>query len=412
MKKVTAICAVKGGVGKTTIALNIAHQLNQAGMKVGLIDCDLDNSNFATFTGIEDEMFIDENKLYEPYDWNGVKVFSMSLLAGRNNAVSMTGDRYAQILDDAVKLSKWGDTEYFVLDLPAGSGDIFKMAMTEFVDNLIGNIIVCQPSMKDATMRTVNIHKYLKIPILGLIENMSFFTCEAHKTPKVYYPFGESTLDMIAKDSNVPALGKIPLSESIAKGIIKGDPILPPEYSSPILKAVDVITKAEVVKTELTERMGKTTLGKIKFDIQKLFVTLLLKVKQDFNISELRRESGFIHEKPFRLIITDETGRAEIMSAPMKLTEDGFKVIKRPKKVEFDILMSYKTLARVVMGQRKEDGELVPFRPLDAWLMGDIRVYGTGHSTMAVEAWRNVFSDENIMGAIREKYGDILKRWL
>ena len=409
--KVCAVCAVKGGVGKTLISLNLARRLSNKG-KVALIDCDVDNSNFATFTGCSDQIEITPDKKYKPYDWDGIKVFSISLLAGKDKGISMTGDRYAQILDDAVNRSEWGDLDYIVLDLPAGSGDIFKIAMYEFVDNLVGNVIVSQPSMEDATKRTLNLHRYLDIPVIGLIENMSYFECTRHKTPIKYYLFGESHAEELAKQFDVDFLGRIPLSEKISKNIAQAKPFIPDEYAKPIDRAIDKIVKSPIAKTSLAEKIKQPFLSKVKAELQKVLIALLLRIKKDFNVDEIRRQKGFTHEKPFLLVITDETGRKELVRLPMKLTAEGFKVIKRPKGIDFEIITDYKTIARAIMGTRRVGGKLVPFRAEDAWFMGDVRVYGAGHSTYAIDALRKVFSDESLMNAIREKYGNILSRWI
>lgn len=410
--KVIAVCAVKGGVGKTLISINLAHKLAEKGNKVALIDCDVDNSNFATFTGLNDKIEITPDKKYKPYEWDGVKVFSVSLLAGREKAISMTGDRYAQILDDAVKRSDWGDLDYIILDLPAGSGDIFKIAMLEFVDNLVGNIIVSQPSMSDATKRTINLHKYLDIPILGLIENMAYFECKQHDKPIRYYLFGKPTASELSEEFNIPVLGQIPLSEEIAQNIEKGKPTLPEDLSEPINKVIEKIEKSPIAKTSLKEKIKIPILGKIKAEFQKIMIALLITIKKDFNVDELRKEKGFTEEHPFMFVVTDETGRKEITRLPLRLTAEGFKVIKKPKRIDYEIVTDYKTIARAIMGYKRINGKLYPFKPEDAWFMGDVRIYGSGHSTMAIEALRKIFSDEDLMGKIRERYGKILERWL
>ena len=324
----------------------------------------------------------------------------------------MTGDRYAQILDDAVRESEWGKLDYIILDLPAGSGDIFKVAMMEFVNNLVGNIIVSQPSMSDATKRTINLHKYLDIPIVGLIENMAYFECKQHDKPIRYYLFGEPTASILSEEFNIPVLGQIPLSEKITENIAKGNPLLPDEFIEPIDKAIEKLEKLPIAKTSLLEKIKQPILGKIKAELQKIFIALLLKVKKDFNVDELRKQKGFTHEHPFLFVVTDETGRKELMRLPLRLTSEGFKVIKKPKKIDFEILTDYKTIARAIMGYRRVGNKLYPYKAEDAWFMGDVKIYGSGHSTLALEAIRKIFSDESLMNNIREKYGKLLERWI
>jgi len=408
--KAIACCNVKGGVGKTIVALNIAHKLNKMGKKVALIDCDMDNSNFVAFTKSEGKMEVDKNHIFKPYQWNGIQVFSMSLVVGTTKSVSMSGDRYVQVLDDAVKQTKW-DTEYFILDLPAGSSDVFRIAMHEFIDNLAGNIIVTQPSVIDATRRTLNLHKYLDIPILGLIENMSYFECTAHTKPKIYHIFGKSNVAELAKEFNTKVIGKIPLNPQIAEGIANGNPIFPNDIVA-IKNACDTIINAKIKKTGFLEKIKKTITEKIKDEIEKVLVTMLVSAKKEFDVDSYRQQTGFTEKRPFFFVITDRTGTVELTRVALRVEESGFKVIENPDRVDFEIAVDFKTLARMIMGKKKVNGELVDFDPMDAWLMGDCRVYGEGFTPRAVKVFDNLFGSESIMNNVRQKYAKILGRWL
>lgn len=123
--KVICVSAVKGGVGKTMISLNIARLLKARNYKVGLLDADFDNANFAQFTQIDGKVGADPVEGFTLYDWDGVSVFSMSLIAGREKAVSMPAEQYWQFVSDIAHKSSW-NVDYLIVDLPGGGGDVFK----------------------------------------------------------------------------------------------------------------------------------------------------------------------------------------------------------------------------------------------------------------------------------------------
>lgn len=414
MVKTTGICAVKGGTGKTTISLNLAHKLMEMGYNVGLIDADLDNSCFATFTGSTGEIEISKDKRFKPYPWGNIQVFSMSLIAGKTKGVSMTEDRYAQILDDIVQCSDW-DIEYLVVDLPSGSGSIFRTAMEIFAKDLVGNIIISQPSMSDATKRMLSLHKYLDVPILGVIENMSYFSCPHHKEPKVFHLFGKSTVDELAKEYEVEVLGKVPLNEIIAKNLAEGNPIFPvtnKEMLKPIELACKKLVDTPIPKTSFLEKLKESVAEKIKPEIEKVILGLLLAMKKDFDVERIRTEKGYTEKHPFLLVITDNSGMKEITRVAMRLDENGMKVIRNPKQVDYELALSFKTLARAIMGKKKVDNNFIPFDAEDAWLMGDVQIYGSGYSPRTVSVLRDVFKDEDLMQQMRDKYGKMLDRWI
>jgi len=412
LPKTCAVASVKGGVGKTLVSINIAHKLAEMGHKVGLIDADLDNSNFAVFTKAHGEISIEPGQKFKPYIWDGVQVFSMSLIAGREKGVSMTGDRYIQILDDVLEQSKW-DVDYFVVDLPAGSSDVFRVCMELFGDWLVGNVIVTQPILADATRRTLNLHRYLEIPVLGLIENMAYFVCPHHKQPKKFYPFGESTVDILAEEFGVEILGKIPLSEEISKGIANGDPLIKGEGIEAIENACKKFLATPIQKPGFLTRVKETLIGKIKTQVEKILATLLVSAKKEFNIRAIRERKGFTERRPFLLVITDESGLKELTAIPLRVDDDAIRVIKNPKRIDFEIAASFRTLARMILGKRKtKSGQVVEFDPMDAWLMGDVKVYGRGFTPRAVRVFRELFSDEGLMNDIKSKYGKILEKWI
>lgn len=409
--KACAVCSVKGGVGKTLISLNIAYNLKKMGLSVGLIDADWDNPNFAQFTNINAQIEVDPKEGFKPYEWNGIQVFSMSLIAGRDKSISLTGDRYWQLMDDVAKRTKW-NCDYFVIDMPSGSGDAFKAAIHIFGEHLIGDIIVTQPSMMDASRRILNLHKYFEIPVLGLIENMSYFVCKKHKKPVVYYPFGKSVVDQLAKEFNVEVLGKIPIIPDLYQKIQKGNPILEGDTAIPIEAACKKILEAPEQKPGFLERFKTKLLEGIKTEMEKILAYLIVTLNREIPIGDIKQETGFTEERPVMLRIVDDSMTKEITRVALRVKGDKLVVIKDPKNVDFEIIGSFKTIARMIMGVRKRDGELVPFDPMDAWLNGDIITAGVGYAPKATHAIRTLFGNPELMQKVRQKYGSILQRWI
>lgn len=416
MKKAVAVCAVKGGVGKTLVALNLAKRLSKEG-RTALIDADLDNSSFSQFTGIDGAIKIDNKQRFKPYVWEGIEVFSMSLVTSRDQSVSMTGDRYIQIIDDVVNRSLW-DAEYYVFDMPGQSSDIFRAIMEIAGDYLVGDVIVSQPSMVDSTRKILNLHNYLEIPVLGIVENMSYLKVGAI----TYYPFGKSTVDKIAEDFGVPVLGKIPLDPKIAEGIQNGNPFLPEELMEPIENAARAVVETDIKRPGFLEKIIHAVTDTLKDEVEKVLASVIISANKTHDIKAIRHNTGFTEGRPLLFVITDESGAKELTRVGLRVTEEAVKVIPEPKGdleyqkwvegFDFQLVSDFQTLARVIMGKAVRGRREVPFSTWDAWCNGDLKAYGLGYAPRAVNAIRNIFDNDEIMGPIREQYGVLLSRWI
>lgn len=416
MKKATCVVNVKGGVGKTLVAINVAKQLTLMG-RVALIDADLDNSSFSQFTGIDGVIQIDKKQRFKPFVWEGMEVFSMSLVTSRDQSVSMSGDRYVQIIDDVITRSDW-DAEYFVFDLPGGSSDIFRSVISVLGDELVGNVIVHQPAMVDSTRKILNLHRYLEIPVLGIIENMSYMKQGA----VTLHPFGKSTVKEIAKEFSVKVLGKIPLDPSIAEGFSNGNPFLPRKLMKPIIDTCKVIVESPVIKPGFLQRAKDKITSVVKGEVEKVMAGLIISTGKAFDFQTMRRKTGFTEERPVLLVITDQSGETEITRVGIRVTSNGVKIIAEPKREEdyprwisqfdFQIVLDFKTLARILMGKIKKGKDERAFSTWDAWCNGDLKAYGLGYAPRAVNAIRSIFDNEEVIRPIREQYGAILMRWI
>ena len=163
--------------------------MKDRGKKAGLLDADFSASNSGYFLDLSGKSMGLSREEFHPIEYEGMEVFSMPLVLGEKS-VSMTGDQYSLLLRDAVEAASW-DAEYIVVDLPAGFGDELKAAAKVFSDSLLGSIIVTQPAHHLDASRALQLHKDLEMPVLGLIENMSYFKAGAAK----YNIFGESVVD-------------------------------------------------------------------------------------------------------------------------------------------------------------------------------------------------------------------------
>jgi len=409
--KVVPVSSVKGGTGKTLTAINIAYYLKQkTGKEVALIDLDIDSSNFADFTGVDGvKIEIDQkDKKFIPYIWNGIKVFSMSLLTEKDRAVSMFGLSHQQVLLDVLENTKWGKIDYLVLDMPAGAGDLWKESIDVLRNDLVGGIVVTIPSTIVDARRVIKLHIFNDIPVLGLIENMAYF--EEPENGKKYYVFGEPIGDLLAKEFNIEYLGPIPLSVEIGQNVRNGKPILSDKYNKPILKAVDKIIVAP--KVPLTTRIREKISDTIKSWFEKLIASFVIETNKTVDISALQKKYGFNEKRPFDLVITDDRMEKVISRTHFKVEDGKLLVLKNPKRVDFEIITSFKTLARIFAGKRKlRSGRVIPYDPIDAWLNNEIIVYGKGAVPRGVYAVRYLFSEE-VVSNLREKYGKMLERFI
>lgn len=405
--KAVIVSSVKGGTGKTLFSLNLAKRLSTMG-KTGLVDADVDSSNFSEFTGSNGKMEINEiKKTLIPYSWDGVEVFSMSLLTDGDEAVSMTGDRYSTILRDAILNTEWSQLQYMVLDLPSGASDIFKEIIYLLGDDLVGGIIVVIPSCVVDARRVIKLHLLNEIPVLGIVENMSWFECD--ECGKKYEIFGPSMAQSLAKEFDVPFLGRIPLSSEIVANIRRGNPIISDKFSDPIIRAAEKVKLSK--KAGLLTRLRTGLKDMVAGEIEKLIATIVVTVNKTVNILEIQNKYGYKEKKVFEFIITNRSREKPITRVKMKVDEGKLVLIENPKiKPAYSIVTDIPTIARVAWGVKKVNGKFIPYNSLKAWLNGDIRLYGEGTTARAVEIARKMFNDETII-RLRDKF-PILKRFV
>jgi ATP-binding protein involved in chromosome partitioning len=229
VKNIIAVASGKGGVGKSTVASNLALALAQEGAKVGIMDADIYGPSTPIMFGIQGERpmmrDIDGRGMIEPIERFGVKVMSIGLLVDEKQAVIWRGPMATSAIRQFINDVYWGELDYLILDLPPGTSDI-HLTLVQTVP-ITGAVIVTTPqavALADAKKGMMMFKQgQINVPILGVVENMSYFTPEELPENK-YYIFGKNGGRELAEQFEVPFLGEVPIVQSIREGGDKGFP--------------------------------------------------------------------------------------------------------------------------------------------------------------------------------------------
>jgi ATP-binding protein involved in chromosome partitioning len=230
VKNVIAVGAGKGGVGKTTVSVNLAIALSQAGARVAMIDGDIYGPNVPIMLGIQTELGTDGRRIV-PAEQYGIQLVSMAFLTKDDTPVIWRGPMLHGVVQQFFREVAWDEVDYLIVDLPPGTGDV-ALSLSQSIP-VAGAVLVTTPqtvSIAD-TRRAVKMYEKLSIPAMGLIENMSHFVCPTCHTESDI--FGKGGGEALAREMNVPFLGRIPIYEPIRVGGDTGVPILVGEPSSP-----------------------------------------------------------------------------------------------------------------------------------------------------------------------------------
>ncbi len=251
VRNVLVVASGKGGVGKTTTAVNIALSLSQTGAKVGILDADVYGPNIPQMLGVEEEPTSDGNSIIPPSAY-GIRVISMGLLMERDQPVIWRGPMLHSVVQQFLRDTQWGELDYLVVDMPPGTGDV-QITLTQTVP-LSGVVIVTTPSDVAVTdvRRGVQMFRQLDIPITGVVENMASFI--APDTGKEYFIFGKGGGEKVAQEYDIPYLGRIPIDPRIAEGGDTGKPIViarPDSDSCEAFRKVAGQLAAQVSKADL-----------------------------------------------------------------------------------------------------------------------------------------------------------------
>jgi ATP-binding protein involved in chromosome partitioning len=231
VRNIIAIASGKGGVGKSTVAANLAVGLAKLGAKVGLVDADIYGPSQQIMFGVEGEgpgpAEFNGQKKMAPVMSYGVKINSIGFLAAPNQAIALRGPMATKALSQLFYDTVWGELDYLIVDLPPGTGDIQISLCTQVP--LTGAVIVCTPQNVAITDARKGISLFqlpqTNIPVLGLIENMSWFT-PAELPDNKYYLFGKEGVKHLADELKLPLLAQIPLVQSVREAADAGRPAI------------------------------------------------------------------------------------------------------------------------------------------------------------------------------------------
>jgi ATP-binding protein involved in chromosome partitioning len=246
VKNVIAVGAGKGGVGKTTVSVNLAVALSKTGARVGVLDGDIYGPNVPIMLGLQAQLE-SVNRQIRPAEKYGIQVVSMGFLTQEEAPVIWRGPMLHSAIQQFCRDVAWKDLDYLVVDMPPGTGDV-ALSLSQTVP-AAGAIVVTTPqqvSLADSR-RAVRMYQKLNIPTLGLVENMSFYECtNCHHQAQI---FGHGGGETIAEQLSVPFLGRLPLYEPIRVGSDRGIPLVIAEPDSAGTRAfIDV---AEAVMSQL-----------------------------------------------------------------------------------------------------------------------------------------------------------------
>ena len=255
IKNIVAIASGKGGVGKSTVTANLAVTLAKMGFNVGVLDADIYGPSIPIMFDVEDQrplaINIDGKSKMQPVENYGVKVLSIGFFTQANQAVVWRGPMASKALNQMVFDAAWGELDFLLIDLPPGTGDIHLSIIQSLP--LTGAVIVSTPqnvALADAKKGVAMFNQEsINVPVLGIIENMAFFTPEELPNNK-YYIFGKEGAKNLATDLQVPFLGELPLVQSIREAGDIGRPAAL-QTDTPLEQAFERITRnvvEEVVK--------------------------------------------------------------------------------------------------------------------------------------------------------------------
>ena len=244
VKNIIAVASGKGGVGKSTVALNLALALSKTGAKVGLLDADIYGPSIPLMLGMKGTMMeVDQEKRkLIPPESNGIKVVSFGFFGQEAHKPAMfRGPIISGIVKQFLVDTLWIDLDYLIVDLPPGTGDIpLTLAQT---CQPTGILVVTTPQevASSVASKAIGMFSTLEVPMLGVIENMSYFECS--KCNEKHYVFGKGGAERISEKHNMPVVGAIPLNSGIMEGSELGKPVMITHPDSPSAEAFTVAAK-------------------------------------------------------------------------------------------------------------------------------------------------------------------------
>ena len=250
VEHIVAVASGKGGVGKSTVAVNLACALAARGRRVGLLDADVYGPSVPMMLGVDAKPELKEDRRIVPVEKLGLKTISMGMFLGERTPVIWRGPMVTKLITEFFRKVEWGELDYLVLDLPPGTGDA-QLTVAQQVP-LAGGVIVTTP--QDVALldvkRGITMFEQVNAPVLGVVENMSYHLCPG--CGRRHDVFGHGGGAAMARRSGVPFLGEIPLLTAIREAGDRGIPIVAADPEHPQSRAFFDVAAA--IETQLAER--------------------------------------------------------------------------------------------------------------------------------------------------------------
>jgi len=258
VKNVIAVASGKGGVGKSTVAANLAVALSQTGARVGLLDTDIYGPSVPTMFDVKERPNITTQKKLVPIEKHGVHLVSMGFLVDTDQAMIWRGPMVTSAVKQFMQEVEWGELDYLILDLPPGTGDI-QLTIVQTVP-LTGAVIVSTPQTValDDARKGVAMFSKVNVPVLGIVENMAYFVPD-DAPEKKYYIFGKHGARKLAQRLEVPFLGEIPLREQIRETSDSGTPVVAADPASPSAIALKEIANRVQQTISIQNQSGESS---------------------------------------------------------------------------------------------------------------------------------------------------------
>ena len=241
VKNVFAVSSGKGGVGKSTVATNLALAIAKTGAKVGLMDADPYGPNIPQMVGCEEPPVVENNKIKPPVA-HGVKMVSVGLIAPGDTPIVWRGPMVHSLIQQFLRDVEWGELDYLVVDMPPGTGDA-QLSLSKLAP-LSGVVMVTTPqqiSLADVK-RAIQMFRKVEVPVLGIVENMAYFACP--DCGKQYNIFGSGGGEAIAREYETEFLARIPIDMRVSQGGDSGKPIVEVDPDGAIAQEFDKLAGA------------------------------------------------------------------------------------------------------------------------------------------------------------------------
>jgi ATP-binding protein involved in chromosome partitioning len=241
VRQIIACTSGKGGVGKTTVSVNLAVALAKLGAKVGILDADITGPNVPLMMGVQDHQVEARDGRIVPPENFGVKVVSMAFFVSRDTAIIWRGPMLDKAIRQFLRDVDWGELDYLIVDMPPGTGDA-QLSLVQ-ATQVSGGVIVTTP--QDVALldgrKGLAMFKQMDVPVLGFVENMSYF--QPPNSSERFEIFGHGGGAKLAEETEVPFLGELPLEIAVREGGDKGHPITATDPNNPASKAFNEIAK-------------------------------------------------------------------------------------------------------------------------------------------------------------------------